>query len=199
MICLFDNHKKLTSSSLKYFSIINSAFLYTSSFSWFCNFSRRSMQLFSSNTRQICAVPLYFSANSNIFNNPAKTTFTVRASFESIKWQNGIKMLNSPTSLITCSGVPLVVVFVTTQAASFWDLKSPFSKIVRIIGRMSPLMTCSIWSELPAVMLLMVQAASFTILDLEFWSSFLRGFNAPAARTASVYKEQGKSGDDMFY
>ena len=38
---------------------------------------------------------------------------------------------------IICSGVPLVVVLVTAQAASFCDLKSPFSNTLRICVKIS--------------------------------------------------------------
>jgi hypothetical protein len=82
----FRYNKALTPSP-KYLSTKANAFLYTSSFSWFCSASKRSKPPTSSTSKHRLSMPPIFSASWKMLVRPCNTTCRMRASFDSNRSQ----------------------------------------------------------------------------------------------------------------
>lgn len=140
----------------------------------------------------------FLSANANRFFKPDKITSTQRGSCDVRRSQNGFNTPAVPMRYEICCSVPLDVTLVITHAASFCDRYSPPFSTTHMSSNSPSSITAWICVGFPAVILLMVHAASFTILLRELCNSLCIIFSAFALITASVYHKNGRIKNSFF-
>mmetsp|Transcript_9395 Transcript_9395/g.32692 ORF Transcript_9395/g.32692 Transcript_9395/m.32692 type:complete len:213 (+) Transcript_9395:258-896(+) len=136
---------------------------------WFCSFSIFSSPSASSMNCAYWFTPPHSSLSASptlrTFSRPSSATVTIRGSGHVSRSHSGL-MHDCDTRYLICWCVPPEVAFEMAHAASFLMSNSAVSSRWMSGGTMLASTMAWIWSLLPAVMLEMVQHASFLMLFL---------------------------------